>query len=190
MRPHSILKSMTRTLVVVDVQESFRRSERWDDIADPQIAAKVGRLVDAFRASGDPVVWILHTEPGSGGAFDPANGLIEILSELTPAENEPVLTKTTVSAFASTDLAARLRATGTDEVVVCGIRTEQCCETTTRDGADLGFAMSFVLDATTTNPVGGLTAAQIIERTVVVLAGRGFATVTTVDDVVAAAVAP
>ncbi len=40
------------------------------------------------------------------------------------------------------------------EVVICGIRTEQCCETTARVASDLGFGVTFVTDATATSPIG------------------------------------
>jgi nicotinamidase-related amidase len=63
---------MTRALIVIDVQESFRQRPLWQAISNPAIAGDVARLVDGARARGDLVVWILHTEPGTGGVFDPA----------------------------------------------------------------------------------------------------------------------
>ncbi|MFD0529360.1 cysteine hydrolase family protein [Kitasatospora arboriphila] len=57
---------MKSALVVIDVQESFRRLPNWEAVSDPGIADKVGRLVAAAREKGDLVVWILHTDPGSG----------------------------------------------------------------------------------------------------------------------------
>jgi nicotinamidase-related amidase len=65
--------------------------------------------------------------------------------------------------------------------VVCGIRTEQCVETTTRVGADLGYRMVFVPDATTTDPIGALGAEAIVERTVAVLRDR-FARIASVAE--------
>jgi nicotinamidase-related amidase len=67
------------------------------------------------------------------------------------------------------------------ELTVCGIRTEQCVETTTRVGSDLGYRMVFVTDATTTNPIGDLGADAIIERTEAVLRDR-FARISTVAE--------
>jgi hypothetical protein len=85
--------------------------------------------------------------------------------------------------------------------MVSGIRTEQCCETTARVASDLGYDVTFVIDATATNPIENPDAApgrsveeiladpttlpveEILERTRYALSGR-FATVKTVDDVV------
>ena len=86
------------------------------------------------------------------------------------------------SAFAGTDLQAWLTEHGITRVVVCGIRTEQCCETTSRHASDLGYAVDYVTDATLTFPMThprtGRTysPAEIKERTELVLEGR-FATI-------------
>jgi hypothetical protein len=102
-----------------------------------------------------------------------------------------VLHKTTRSTFASTDLERRLNLLGVRRLVITGIQTEQCCETTARDGGDLGYEIDFVTEATLTFPIphwaGGpeLSPEAITERTEYALAGR-FARIRTVDDVVAA----
>ncbi|WP_285634298.1 cysteine hydrolase family protein [Actinoallomurus iriomotensis] len=173
---------MNRALVVVDVQESFRARSEWARIADPKIAEPVNRLVRLARASGDLVVWVLHTEPGSQGVFDPAQGHVRLLEELErPEPGEPVLHKTSHNAFTTTNLQQLLTEAGVRELMLCGIRTEQCVETTARVGSDLGYRVVFVTDATTTNPLGGLTAQEIIERTETVLRDR-FARIATVAE--------
>jgi nicotinamidase-related amidase len=173
---------MNRALVVVDVQESFRARPEWEQIANPKIAEPVNRLVGLARAAGDLVVWVLHTEPGSQGVFDPEQGQVRLLEELErPRPGEPVLQKTSHNAFTTTNLQQLLIEAGVRELMVCGIRTEQCVETTARVGSDLGYRVVFVTDATTTNPVGGLTADQIIERTEAVLRDR-FARIATVAE--------
>jgi nicotinamidase-related amidase len=173
---------MSRALIVLDVQESFRARPEWRQIADPEIAEPVNRLVRLARAGGDLVVWVLHAEPGSQGVFDPAQGHVRLLEELErPGPGEPVLHKTSHNAFTTTNLQQLLTRAGIRELVVCGIRTEQCVETTARIGSDLGYRVVFVTDATTTNPYGGLSAGEIIERTETVLRDR-FARITTVAE--------
>jgi nicotinamidase-related amidase len=176
---------MSRALLVIDVQESFRARPEWADMHNTDIATPVGRLVDATRAAGDPVVWVLHSEPGTGNVFDPTQGQVRVVSDLKPDGDEPVVVKTSVNAFTTTNLQQYLVSHGVREVVICGIRTEQCCETTARVAADLGFDVTFVTDATTTSGIPGLSAEEIIDRTERVLREREFATIATTDEVVA-----
>jgi nicotinamidase-related amidase len=190
---------MTNALVVIDVQESFRVRPLWATVSNPAVVERVGVLVDAARAAGDPVVWVLHAEPGSGGDFDPVNGHVRLVSELAPAAGEPILTKTSHNAFTTTNLQQLLTQRGVTELTVCGLRTEQCVETTARVGSDLGYAVVFVTDATATFPIphrdapAGQTVAElladprtlsaedVVTRTEYALAGR-FATVRTVAE--------
>ncbi|GAA2148462.1 cysteine hydrolase family protein [Actinomadura napierensis] len=190
---------MNRALLVIDVQESFRVRPNWRAVSAPDIAARAARLVAAARAAGDLVVWILHAEPGTGTAFDPALGHVRLMGGLDPRDGEPVLTKTSRNAFTTTNLQQLLTERGVGEVVVCGIQTEQCCETTARLAADLGYQVTFVTDATATFPIAHrdtppgrplaeiladpatLSTADIIARTEYALAGR-FAAIAALDD--------
>ena len=171
-------------LLVIDAQESFRhRADEWAATANPAVLDNIALLVARAREVGDPVIWITHSDPGSGGVFDPASGLVRVIQGLDPHDSEAVLGKTTINAFASTDLHERLQAAGVGRVVICGIRTEQCCETTARAASDLGYDVEFVTDATTTSAIpanGALSAVSgedIMRRTESILAARGFATV-------------
>jgi nicotinamidase-related amidase len=175
-------------LLVIDAQESFRqRADEWAATANPQVIDNVARLVEHAREVGDQVIWITHADPGSGGVFDPDQGFVRVFAELDPHDDEPALTKTTVNAFTSTDLEEQLHRSGIRRVVVCGIRTEQCCETTARVAGDLGFDVDYVTDATTTSGIaatGDLAAvsgADIMRRTESILSARGFATIVTTD---------
>jgi len=190
---------MEKALLVIDVQESFRQRPLWELISNPDIADPVGRLVAAARAERDLVVWVLHSEPGSGTPFDPATGHVRLLPGLDPEPGEPLLTKTAHNAFTTTNLGQQLTRRGVREVTISGIRTEQCCETTARIASDLGFTVNFVTDATATNPVEHRTAPpgrpnaeiladpwtlgvpEIMSRTEYALAGR-FATIRTVAE--------
>ena len=176
---------MSTALIVIDVQESFRQRPNWAEVSDPDIADKVGRLVDAARAAGEKVIWVLHTEPGSDTVFDPANGHVRLIEGLKPENDEPTLHKTSHNAFTTTNLAQLLTSEGIRELVICGIRTEQCCETTARVASDLGYGVTFVIDATATQPITHPVTGKVLgvdeikERTEFALAGR-FATIATV----------
>jgi len=197
----------TRALIVIDVQESFRGRPLWSLISNPDIVDDVNRLVAHARAEKDLVVWVMHSEPGSGGVFDPDSGLVRYQDGLAPLPGEPELRKTSHNAFTTTNLQQILTEQGVREVSICGIRAEQCCETTARLASDLGYGVTFVIDATATNPIPHrslaesvsdpddltpeqiladprtLSSAAVLERVEYALAGR-FARIATVDEVV------
>lgn len=190
---------VNRALVVVDVQESFRQLANWPAVSNPGIVDSVNQLVTAARSDGDLVVWVLHTEPGTGNPFDPAEGHVRLIDGLAVAADDPVLQKTSINAFTTTNLHQLLTQRGVRELTVCGIRSEQCCETTTRLASDLGYDVRYVIDATATTPIPHRDAPtgrplaevladprtlgthDILARTEYALAGR-FATITTVAE--------
>lgn len=170
-------------LLVIDVQESFRHRPYFqvDDVA--AFLAAQNRLISGFVERGLPVVRVLHVE--DAGAFSKASGWVRPLAGLIDFEPALVIEKHMHSAFAGTALGQWLTGMGIRRLVVSGIRTEQCCETTTRDGSDRGFAVDFATAATLTFPMQHAngrvySAAEIRERTELVLSER-FATILSVD---------
>lgn len=187
-------------LIVVDVQESFRARPLWRAVSDPDVIENVKTLVDGVRARDGKVAWILHSEPGTRTAFDPARGFVRVVEELTVCDGEPIWTKTSYNSFSTTGLQQWLVANRIHELIVCGLRTEQCVETTTRVACDLGYSVTFAIDATATFPIphpdapAGLSVEELLAdprtlgsedvktRTVYALAGR-FADVRTVKEI-------
>lgn len=172
-------------LLVIDVQASFPARPYWQAEGVPAFLAATNRLIDDFAAASLPIVRVLHEDgPAStDNPFSTVSGLVRPLDglrEFTPALE---VLKHRHSALVGTGLAVWLHQHGIRRLVVCGIRTEQCCETTTRHASDEGWTVDYVPEATLTfdmtTPAGErLSAAQIVERTVTVLAGR-FATICT-----------
>lgn len=178
---------MRTALLLVDVQQSFKHRPYWTDADVPAFLDRTNALVAGCAARGVPVVRVFHVddEP-AGNPFSPSSGLIRPLDGLAPYDAAFTILKHRHSALAGTDLAIRLRERGIRRLIVAGIRTEQCCETTTRQASDEGFEVDYVTEATLTwdmtTPAGTvLSAAAIKERTATVLAGR-FATLVTVEE--------
>ncbi|HET9226602.1 MAG TPA: cysteine hydrolase family protein [Thermoanaerobaculia bacterium] len=173
-------------LLVIDIQDSFKLGPRWERRNNPDFEKNVDRLLQSWRAAGLPVFFILHTDPDPG--FERDSPLVKVMDFLSPRENEPVILKDTRNAFTSTDLQKRLDEKGVKRVVITGISTEQCCETTTRVAADLGYDVDFVTEATRTFPIAlpdgsELSTDEIVRRTEAVLRNR-FARIARVDELV------
>ena len=171
-------------LLVIDIQDSFKLGSRWERRNNPDFEKNVDRLLQSWRAAGLPVIFFLHTDPDPG--FERDSPLVKVMDFLSPREEEPVLLKDTRNAFTSTDLQKRLDEKGVKRVVITGISTEQCCETTTRVAADLGYDVDFVTEATATFPIalpdgGELSTDEVVRRTEAVLRNR-FARIARVDE--------
>ena len=172
-------------LLVIDAQRSFERMPFWSARDVPAWQSRQGALVAAARTRGWPVVFVLHN--GHEGPFAPDSGHVVPMDFLAPREDEPVFDKRVHNALTESGLEPWLRARGLSRLLISGIRTEQCCETTARVASDLGFEVEFVLDATLTFDMpdpregGVVDAASILSRTALVLDGR-FARVTRVAD--------
>lgn len=172
---------MNTALLVIDIQDSFRISPaRWASRNNPKFEENVTELIGTFREASLPIIFVLHNDPDPG--FRPGDPEVRLMDFLDYRESDPLITKNTRNAFTSTDLDARLKALDVRKVVVCGISTEQCCETTTRVAADLGYDVDFVTEATATFPIGALSTEAIVERTEAVLNKR-FARIAKVKDV-------
>ena len=182
-------RSQVKTaLIVVDAQESFKaRGEAfWESRGPEGFERNIAALVQGFRKAGKPVVFILHEDADPG--FSRSSPYFRVMDFLEHRPEEPVLQKTVHNAFTGTGLLPLLIGRGIGRVVICGIRTEQCCETTARVASDLGFQVDYVTEATLTFPLQHphtaetMTVRQIQARTEMVLHGR-FAQILTVDQV-------
>ena len=180
-------------VLLIDVQESFRHRPYWDPAGFEPYMARTNALLTGAAARGLPIVRILHPDgPATpDNPFSLVSGHVRPMAELANVPIAAEFLKRRHSALAGTGLSIWLTEHGIRRLIVAGIRTEQCCETTTRHASDEGWEVDYVTEATLTfdmtTPAGQtLTAAQIRERTETVLAGR-FATICTVDQALARA---
>jgi nicotinamidase-related amidase len=184
---------MNTALLVIDVQESFRHEPGFDVSALPAFMAEQNALIDGCVARGIPVVRILHSDGPETpeNPFSQASGQVRPLAGLSVFDPAAIFVKRRHSALVGTGLDVWLTENGIRRLIVSGIRTEQCCETTTRHASDLGWAVDYVTEATLTfdmtQPDGSpLSAAEIKARTATVLQGR-FCTLTSVGEALARA---
>ena len=168
------------TLVVIDVQRAFD-DPGWAERNNPQAEKRVSELLAAWREAGAPVVHVRHESDSPDGRFHRGTPGFEFKPEAEPLPDEPVVDKRTNSAFVNTGLEERLRAGGTEQVVVAGLTTDHCCSTTARMASDLGFETWFVADATATHARSDFDADTIHRTALASLDGEFAEIVTTAD---------
>ncbi|WP_426107581.1 isochorismatase family protein [Massilia sp. TSP1-1-2] len=182
---------MKTCLIVIDVQESFRHRPYFTESGAAAYLQFQNDLIAGCEERGIPIVRVLHTD-GPAQADNPfaleSGHVVPMrgLRDFTPAAS---FLKRRHSALVGTGLDVWLTEQGIGRLIISGIRTEQCCETTTRHASDLGWTVDYVTDATLTfdmlQPDGSaLSAADITSRTATVLSER-FATLCTVEQALA-----
>jgi nicotinamidase-related amidase/GNAT superfamily N-acetyltransferase len=150
---------MSAALLIIDVQRALCEGPEAGFEA-ARVVSNINAVARRVRASGLPVVLIQHEEldgslrHGSPG-WEMAPGL-----EVCPPDIR--LRKTAPDAFHDTGLQALLQQRGVTELIVCGLQTDFCIDTTTRRALALGFPVVLVADAHTTVANGVLEPAQII----------------------------
>lgn len=187
-----MIKTDKTALVVVDMQCGFY-DESWGATTNyPECENNVERLLAAWSAKDLPIVIVRHDSTNLSSPLcisAPGNALI---STVASAQPDLLVTKTVNSSFYGTpDLAQWLRAKGIDQIVVCGIQTNLCVETTARMGGNLGFDVVVPLDATRTFNLAGpdgtiVPAVTLMQVTATNLHGDGFAQVISTAEVLAA----
>jgi nicotinamidase-related amidase len=173
-------------LLVIDVQESFRHMPYWTDADLPPFIERLQTLIDGARSRNIRIAQIFHVRENS--PFAPDSGFVTALSPLV-IQPDAVFHKRKHSALVGTGLDVWLTQQGISRVIIAGIRTEQCCETTARHASDQGWTVDYVTEATLTfamtDASGRVHSAEEIKaHTGMVLAGR-FARIATVEQALA-----
>ncbi|MFJ6408394.1 cysteine hydrolase family protein [Streptomyces hydrogenans] len=180
-------------LIVVDVQKGFE-SAYWGRRDNPEAEGNMAALIDRWQETGRPVVFVRHDSRQAGSPLAPGaegNAFKDFVEERRGAGAGPevLVTKTVNSAFyGEPDLDAWLKGAGIEQLVIVGIQTNMCNETTARMGGNLGYDVLFALDAMHTFDLAGpfgwsRTAEELTRATAVSLHGGRFARVVTTEDV-------
>lgn len=174
-------------LVIVDVQKGFD-DPKWGRRNNPQAEANIKRLLDTWRKSAMPIMHVQHCSKEPNSPLRPGTPGNAIKDSAAPASYESVFKKNVNSAFIGTDLDKTLRTKGIQTIVLVGLTTDHCVSTTARMGANMGFSVYVISDATATfdrSGTGGqtYTAEEVHSVNLASLSGE-FATIMDTDSVI------
>lgn len=172
-------------LLVVDAQQGFD-DPAWGPRDNPASDDNIAALVRHWAARGRPLVYVRHDSVDPASPLHPSGPGNALKDYLSP-EPDLLVTKSVNSSFHGTpDLDAWLRDRDVAGLVVCGITTNHCCETTARVGGNLGHDVLFALDATHTfdrpHPDGSVIRAADVARVTAANLHGEFATVVSTAD--------
>jgi nicotinamidase-related amidase len=144
-----------QALLIIDIQNDYFPGGRMEVEGAGQAADNAARLLARFRALGRPVVHVQHLSVRAGAGFLlPSTPGAEIHSSVAPLAGELVLQKNFPNAFRQTDLLPTLQQQGIGELIVAGMMTHMCIDTTVRAAFDLGFQVKLAHDACATRKLG------------------------------------
>ena len=172
-------------LVIIDVQQGFDESE-WGTTGNLDCEKNVDALAAAWVATGRPIVVVRHDSTKAGSSLHPGQPGNALKPSVAALPASLLVAKNVNSAFiGEPDLHLWLGGERIHQLVICGIQTNLCVETTARMGGNLGYDVIVPLDATRTFGLASLsgtgpsaTADEVMRMTALNLEAGGFATVT------------
>lgn len=184
-------------LINVDMQNCFVQDS---PIAAPDglaLLARINQLAAVCRAAGIPVIHTSHVlrpdgsnmgllaelAPVKAGIINQGAPSAALHKDLVVDPRDILLEKPRFGAFYGTDLDMILRTRGIDTVIIAGIATNVCCETTAREAMVRDFRVFFLSDGTTTFGMGDATGAELQKATLATL-GLVFAHILTLDEMI------
>lgn len=142
---------MKHVLLLVDIQNDYFPGGAMELVGSSEAGLKAGALLQSFRELALPVIHVQHIATRKGATFFlPGTPGAAIHESVTPQEGEPVITKHFPNSFRQTGLIEQLRKLQASTLVIAGMMTHMCIDTTTRAAADHGFQCVLAHDACAT----------------------------------------
>lgn len=142
---------MTATLLLIDIQNDYFPGGTMELVSPDEAGKNARALLAGFRDNQLPVIHIQHISTRPGATFFlPNTWGVEIHECVAPKSDEPVIQKQYPNSFRDTRLLEHLGDCNTTSLVVAGMMTHMCIDTTVRSAADLGFSCTLAYDACAT----------------------------------------
>ncbi len=185
-------------LVNVDMQNAFVESTPLSAPSGTALIEPINRLAAACRDVGMMVIHTVHVtredgsnlgtmgeliEPVRAGYIKKGSQTAKLHAGIHVGERDIILEKPRYGSFTGTDLDQILRGNGIDSIIIAGICTNICCETTAREAGMRDYRVFFTSDGTETFPLAGLSVDEIKRATHATL-GAAFANIVSIDEVI------
>lgn len=179
---------MAKALMLIDIQNDYFEGGRSPLVHPLGALANAEKALFSSRLAGLPVIHVQHVNIRKGAAFFlPDTDGVRIHERLAPLESEFVVVKHTPNSFYDTGLAGILEWNRINELVVCGMMTHMCVDTTVRAAKDFGLAVTLLEDACTTKDLvwnGEAIHAENVHKTFMAALNGMFAKVIKTDEMV------
>lgn len=142
---------MNKALIIIDIQNDYFQGGNCELVKPIEASLKAKELLEYFRENQMPVFHVQHINLRKGATyFLPNTKGVEIHENVKPLENEIIIQKNFPNSFLETNLEVELEKLSVNELVICGMMSHMCIDSTTRAAFDLGFDCIVAHDACTT----------------------------------------
>lgn len=177
---------MSQALVIIDIQNDYFPDGNMELVGSEAAATKARKVLDHFREQNLPVIHVQHISKRPNATFFVANTPgVEIHSLVQPQPHEKHIVKHFPNAFRETELEETLKNLRIENVVVVGMMTHMCIDTSVRAANDLGFKVTLVGDACATRDLafdGKTVPAEQVQVAYLAAIDGSFATVVSADE--------
>ncbi|KXG78633.1 cysteine hydrolase family protein [Thermotalea metallivorans] len=176
-------------LLIIDVQWDFWKF-KLPQVPPPTLLPNLKRLIQFCRSKNMKIVYIKHISHNrKSNFFQEGTEGAEIMEEIRPLPEDHIVIKHTPGAFFNSGLDDYLRKHTIENLVITGMQTDHCCDTTTREAHALGYRNYFITDCTATFDMIGENGERIsreeIQRIETAILSNGFATCLTMEALMA-----
>ncbi len=188
LKPPTVIDPQKTALVLIDMQMDYFTPGKLLIPDGERVLARASALRAWAHARGVTIVHIQQLSSPASPIFATGSDGAAIHPRLAPREGETVIPKTLPSSFDRTELHDFLQARGITTLIIAGLMTHMCVETTARGALPLGYAVIVSADACASRdlpaPGGGVIPHAEVHRNALAALGDRFADVLTVEEIV------
>ena len=141
---------MREALLIIDVQNDYFPGGTNELVHPYEAEKRIQELIADSRAKDRPVIYIQHFNPPDDYFFLEGTKGAEISERIRPERGDKIIVKRFPNSFRETDLDTYLKRLQIDTLIVCGMMTHMCVDTTVRAAMDYGYQVKLVADACAT----------------------------------------
>jgi nicotinamidase-related amidase len=174
-----IRENMNEALVVIDVQEGFFADPNYPVYNENRLISNINLLIESFRKRGKTIIFVRHVDE------DLVKGTVawQVFSKVHSRQDDIYLDKTTPDSFYETDLLSVLKENNIDSIVIVGLQTDYCIDTTCKSAFGKNYSVVLVKDGHSTYDNAFMKADKIIDYHNKII-GRWFAKLKTTEEII------